>query len=157
MEPTYLLYETRRLLQWRSFLSLRHTSGETLPWLSTILHKNTRSQSVYFSMISYSADPTETEPSTQCRIGNEGNLSSIPGGCLSLIGQLTIDHNSSPFDFWKLYNVTAIFGQLMVRNASIKGLSMLWQLRQIVNLARTFGILLIFEYFPYQEVAKMLE
>ncbi|VDP34067.1 unnamed protein product [Heligmosomoides polygyrus] len=89
------------------------------------------------------AGPTDIEPPTQCRIGNEGNLSSIPGECQSLIGRLTIDQSSSPYDFWKLYNITTIYGQLTVRNASIKGLSPLWKLTQIVNLAPNESALIV--------------
>ncbi|RCN44451.1 receptor L domain protein, partial [Ancylostoma caninum] len=81
---------------------------------------------------------SEVQPSESiehvCRIGDSASLDTIPAYCETLVGRLTIDHRSLNADLWKLYNVTNIFGNLIIRNSSWEGFSPLWKLREITNL-----------------------
>ncbi|KAL6725236.1 hypothetical protein Aduo_007301 [Ancylostoma duodenale] len=81
----------------------------------------------------------EVQPSESiehvCRIGDTASLDTIPAHCQTFVGRLTIDHRSLNETLWKLYNVTTIFGNLIIRNSSLAGLSSLWKLKEIINLA----------------------
>ncbi|EYC19891.1 hypothetical protein Y032_0023g768 [Ancylostoma ceylanicum] len=78
-----------------------------------------------------------------CRIGNVTNVSVLPDDCHTLVGDLTIDEQSRPEDFWKLYNVTRIYGGLTIRNSSLKSFSPLWQLNGIYSFAEDQSALVI--------------
>ncbi|VDO67790.1 unnamed protein product [Haemonchus placei] len=69
-----------------------------------------------------------------CRIGNNSTLAAIPANCETLVGRLTLDHTTDLSQLWKLYNVTRIYGQLVIQNASITSLAALWKLEYIINL-----------------------
>ncbi|XGW15200.1 hypothetical protein V3C99_001022 [Haemonchus contortus] len=68
-----------------------------------------------------------------CRIGTDSNLANIPANCGSLVGRLTIDNTTDPSELWKLFNVTAIYGQLHIKNASITGLAALWKVERVIS------------------------
>ncbi|WKY03071.1 hypothetical protein Q1695_016398 [Nippostrongylus brasiliensis] len=78
-----------------------------------------------------------------CHMGNDSTLSSIPGDCQTLVGRLTLDHSSSSSDLWKLYNVTSIFGQLVVRNSSLRTMSPLWMLSLLANIKPNESALIV--------------
>ncbi|VDO78554.1 unnamed protein product [Haemonchus placei] len=68
-----------------------------------------------------------------CRIGGDSNLANIPANCGSLVGRLTIDNTTNSSELWKLFNVTAIYGQLHIKNASITGLAALWKVERVIS------------------------
>ncbi|XGW15192.1 hypothetical protein V3C99_001016, partial [Haemonchus contortus] len=79
-------------------------------------------------------ESTEFGLNRSCRIGINSTLATIPANCETLIGRLTIDHTTDLSQLWKLYNVTTIYGQLVIRNTSITCLAALWKLVFVVNL-----------------------
>ncbi|VDO54822.1 unnamed protein product [Haemonchus placei] len=82
----------------------------------------------------YSYKSTEIGLNRSCRIRDNSTLATIPANCETLIGRLTIDHTTDLSHLWKLYNVTTIYGQLVIRNTSITCLAALWKLENVVNL-----------------------
>ncbi|PIO76925.1 hypothetical protein TELCIR_00975 [Teladorsagia circumcincta] len=45
-----------------------------------------------------------------------------------------MDGTTDALELWKLFNVTTIYGQLLIRNASIEGLAALWRLERVISL-----------------------
>ncbi|RCN50110.1 receptor L domain protein [Ancylostoma caninum] len=78
-----------------------------------------------------------------CRVGIVTDLTVLPDNCHTLVGDLTIGDQSRTEDFWKLYNVTRLYGGLTIRNSSLRSFAPLWQLREIHNFAENQSALVI--------------